>query len=150
MRHADELLKLAKGLRTVPEGQFDMEFWGYRDEPLTSCGTRACAAGWLPKLVPGCGIKHLGNVDGEEFSFIPTYKRFRGFSALHKYFQIPYDLVERLFSFDGYTAMLPTPNNVADEIELTVSTVRDIERQARRDMRVELRKKAKKTIKKRK
>lgn len=150
MRHADELLKLARGLRSIPVNKFDIQFWG-REPSGHNYNTVACAASWLPKLVPECGIKHLGKTDRiERFNFIPTYKGLRGFLALSRYFQIPHDLVERVFSDDGYKSEEPTPEEVADEIVHMVNMVRNIERQARKDMRAELRKKRTKTAKRRK
>lgn len=50
-RNAELFRKIADQIRREPESH-DQDDWGYRD-PNTSCGTRACIAGWAVALGDG-------------------------------------------------------------------------------------------------
>ena len=90
----EELKMLAEKLPTVPDDRFDMGWWGFAD----GCWFAGCAIGWLPTLVPGCGLR-LQKCD-HDGRFRPVFGFKANFEAVADYFGISRDDAEYIFYAD--------------------------------------------------
>ena len=94
-----------------------MSIWGRGtlkpDEPGFTCDYAGCAIGWLPKLVPNCGLK-LEEVSDH---LQPEYDGEIGYDAVADYFGLRFREVLFLFSLDDYEDFdLVTPQEVSARI----------------------------------
>lgn len=119
IHHADELLRLARGLPTVKHEDFDIDCWHcnvLEGEDLYHCGTVACAIGWLPKIVPETEITLKVDPNFPTLGLEPRYGYYKGFEAVEKYFNLPNDVVMEVFTTSGYASSDPRPSTVARRI----------------------------------
>lgn len=101
--HKRRLLKLARHLKTVPKGQFDMTYYGGR---VPRSKTAGCAAGHAADIFRRQGYDCLGS--------IPTFQGLAGCEAVQVFFgidKVGYDLI-----FSSLNAP-STPRQVAKRIE---------------------------------
>lgn len=116
------LLKLADFLETkVKREWFDMDKFidiGFKEK---KCGTKACAAGWMPSCFPRSGLE----IDGWVVNLIYTTKgkRYTNTQAVKQFFEINEDQVDDLFMHGSanYSTDNPTPKEVAKVLRRFVS-----------------------------
>ena len=86
------LEKAAKRLPKVEPCQFDMKEFvkskGDKKPKVGECGTVACFAGWIPTLVPKCGLRIVANRNEwcRGWDVGPAYGRLRGWDAIAQFF----------------------------------------------------------------
>jgi hypothetical protein len=108
LTEANELAQLANGLFNVPREQFNLFSW------------KDCAAGWLPKLVPGCRLKFC---NGEHCPYLSLpnfdngYDTYTGYEAIARYFGISTKDAEWVFNPFRYM-MDNSPTAVASRIRI--------------------------------
>lgn len=63
MRNRKSLVALKEGLKTLNEDQFYYANFveEYEEKKGSICGTKCCAAGWLPKFAPGLGFSWISD-----------------------------------------------------------------------------------------
>jgi hypothetical protein len=98
--HASRIKIAVAHLRSIPKDVADkhvnMFMWGTVEDPgqlPVTCGSTACAAGWLT-YVPALYAQGLDR----DTMGTPTYRRQSGFAALALFFGIPGDRAQAIFS----------------------------------------------------
>lgn len=117
--YAKRLLKLADFLQQLPPQKFDFRSFTMRgDKPMlealkarrSSCGTTACAVGWMPAVFPRAvcwiGVDRPGytlnvamrNGARRRDAFWGTCKRVTNFDVAQRFFRLTYDETQTLFN----------------------------------------------------
>lgn len=97
IKRTRELLTLADRLPSVEPARFRMQGFGYKADGKI---VRACAAGWLPNLVPGTDLQH----QDEQYCGLRFGAADDCFSSLRLYFQLSTSEVLSLFGIHERTA----------------------------------------------
>lgn len=114
--------------------RFDMRVWRATGEGVnTPCGTVACAVGHIPDAMPRSGFEMFSIKKEGTFSWnylypdaqeqAPKFKRFKGWAAVNKFFEIHSNNSYDLFEAEAYRDknIAPTLTNVIKRLERFVS-----------------------------
>lgn len=140
----ERLEHLKEILSKVPVNQFDLGVWivGAKDngkkfeQLIGGCGTSACAIGWActDAYFNKQGLHYhideddleearLGEIKFEDVNGFPVFEGKKGFYAVCKFFDIPYNISEWLFLEEYYEFDKIKPKDVIDKIDIYMNNV---------------------------
>lgn len=113
----ERLLKLAEKLDSVPPDSFGMYHW-YSNGCSTSCGFKACAAGWAATIPEFAEAGFVIEYSTKGLSCGPRFNQYEGFAAVQSFFGIDSSAADYLFgSYD--------PNENSDEPWYVANKIRE-------------------------